>query len=509
MFLPSTRRFRSAQAGNLTITTSIVGLMLATAVGASLDGARMMSSKSDIKAITDAAALAAAMPEKLSAQARKAAARSMIETHAAKVDGIKITDETIVVRNGGKEVEVSLAAEIPLLFGGLLGRDVSRVSAASLAIEDMSASMSDVSISVVLDLSESMNDRFDTGSRLASVKAALSDTFDLISNRYGGEAAAETRFSTGLYPFNWGMVDDDMVGLEAGSAEVLREIAFLGVDEGSVPGEAMEIALEGQLEAAKTEGKRDRYIVWMTDGDVDNEKADEKGRFLPEHKILEADGTPQCQAALADVANQEYVLAEAYLKSTQTRRGQNDVGKRPRQQGGGNGTDAQTLANTPDQLLAVVGDLLRGTRGTPGHRKQVQAALDALNLFKQTAIEFCEPMQTQRVIDVCEEAADNDISMIAIDLSGEDQSARAVTEMCVGIMSVGEETGEELTTGETKEPSANSMTTETLPGGLTITVSEDGESIQATVSTLAELRQVLATMTPETGPVRRTVRLVH
>lgn len=232
----------------------------------------MISTKQRLQSITDAAALTAVSPEGISAAARKALAEKSIESHVDKVDGLDVAATTIQVNEADGQVYVALTADVPLLFGGVLGGDMRRVSTSSLAEASTSASMNSMSISLVMDLSGSMGDRFDNGSKIASVNAAVSDIMSSINAQFGSDVAAATQVSTGVYPFNWGMVDGETVALEPGTNRMLASMTNLSLAKGSVPTTAMERAVADQLHEMKTKTNRDRYIVYVTDGKIDEDR---------------------------------------------------------------------------------------------------------------------------------------------------------------------------------------------------------------------------------------------
>lgn len=105
--------------GNLSIVTGVVGVMLVTAIGASLDGGRMFSNKQKLQSISDAAALMATQPAGISEQQRIALAEASIRSHVEQAGGLDISDTTIEVRENGGQVYVALSSEVPLIFAGV------------------------------------------------------------------------------------------------------------------------------------------------------------------------------------------------------------------------------------------------------------------------------------------------------------------------------------------------------------------------------------------------------
>ncbi|MEM7727874.1 MAG: TadE/TadG family type IV pilus assembly protein [Pseudomonadota bacterium] len=503
------RKYWRDRRGNLSITTAIVGVMLLTAVGASLDGGRMITTKAKLQSITDAAALSAATPEKASPNQRRQLALRSIETHARRHTGMALGTPRIDVR-GSSDVEVALSAETSMLFGAFLGKQSRQVSVSSLAQEALGGSASNaISISVVMDLSESMSTRFDKGSRVASVKAAISDTFRTIENSLGGEALAATRFSTGLYPFNWGMVDGEVVALEPGTDTVVDAMAFMSMREGSVSSESFEQAVADQMAAEKTEGSRERYVVYLTDGDVDDEKGDEPGRMLSDADMFMDGHTAQCRKdkekldkATDDVRKHLSKLAGESGKKCANPKHNHMTGNFP---------DLAGIVDLlqPEDLLMEARTIVNDNRGLGGddvNVKPLENAIKRHEKAERSVVMSCKPVQTMRVVDACEKARDNDISVIAVDLSGEEGRARKITDLCMGIVE------DEVSASERErkqDDKGRKNDGKTLPGNLEVTFSADGESMSASVSSLDELRAILSTMQPETGKGTRQVRLVR
>ncbi|MGB6229283.1 MAG: pilus assembly protein [Litorimonas sp.] len=514
--------FFHGERGNLSITTGLVGVMLMTAAGAAMDGGRMITTKQRLQSVSDAAALMAAMPDDASTQERRATAQTSIRNHISRRGDIELSRADVSVTNGGSAVTVELAAEVPMLFGAFLGGNTRLVAVRSRAEESVSASMNPLSISVVLDLSESMSERFDTGSRLAAVRAALTDTLRAVSGRFGGEAAAQSQLSLGLYPFNWGRVADETVSLEPGTEGILDALTFIGVDDGSVATTAWEMALQEQIDARSSEGDRDRYILYITDGGVDDEKDDQRGRMLDEDDVFNKDGTPQCNAALDDLEKAERELLKHYDKLVDKHGrydddNDNDDDDDDDDDDGRSvsallpGISFATPALSGATLSQASGELLSRLLGAGqnecGHIKKVQSEKASLDKALDAVILACEPKQTMRVVTACEQAREEGISVIAVDVSGQDDGeAERIADLCV-LGPDGEDTEE---AGErTREGNERDRESRAGQGGFELTLSADGTSMSASVSNLKELREVLATMLPDAGKPERVVRLVH
>lgn len=471
--------YRQDNKGNLSISTAIVGVMLVSAIGASIDGARMVTTKHKLKSISDAAALMAMMPEKVSASERVRLAKSSVKTHSAVAgSGLKLNEPQIQVRDADGQVQVSLSAETSSLFGAFVGKDSLRVSASSTAEEGFGGGLSSMSLSVVLDLSSSMGDRFDRGSKIASVNAAVSDMFNMINAEFGGEAAAATRVSTGLYPFNWGAVDGETVSLRPGTGDVLNSLSYLSLGDGSVPGDALEEALEDQIKDAKLHANRDRFLIYMSDGKVDEDRDDVPSRYLREPEMFAVKDSKQCLK-----------LAENLLKM--------DMEINP------------STASVPGNgsLLSPVLGIVGGLLGAGGSTEKTNPGLAEKRIvLRRNYMRKCEPTQAIRVSEICEKARAEDVRVIGINLSGEHGVATNAVEMCThGLVEDKKKGGKNAAAADHPAPPT---TQRGLPSGLKVNVSADGKSFSGTPTNLAELREMLNSVLPD-GDSQRTVRLIN
>lgn len=531
--------------GNLSIITGVVGLLLLTAVGASLDGGRMFTTKQNLQSITDAAALMAATPEGVSSDRRRSLAQTSIDSHVQRAGDLDISATTITVNEADGQVYVELTAEVPMLFAGVLGGNLRQVSASSLAEESMATTMNPLSISLVLDLSDSMGDSFDNGSKLASVNAAMSDVMNSINAEFGGDVAAATNISTGVYPFNWGMVDGETVALEPGTNVVLDSLNYLSVGDGSVPTTAMERAVQDQLDEMSTRRNRDRFIVYVTDGKVDEDRSDVAGRYLRASELFRNQDDNGCQRIAQELAVLDttfganlvensgagsalrVTLPDVNLPNQGDGRKKNKLFKdirklqEKRARSGGNGNGLAVGLNTGNGNGLAVGlggngdndesemeDKLKDDKHA-GHNHGNDDVRDMAKRleYREEFLELCEPVQPLRVAEACETARESGISIIAINLSGQDQIASNTTDMCVNGIVTEEEKGKKRRGETTDERTASDVQPLTLPSGIQVRVSADGRSYAGDANNLDELRDMLSVMLPDSDR-ERVVRLV-
>ncbi|MGJ8559385.1 MAG: pilus assembly protein TadG-related protein [Litorimonas sp.] len=495
--------------GNLSIITGVVGVLLMTAVGASLDGGQMFSTKQRLQSITDAAALMATTPDGITASKRKDLAEASIYSHVEKVGGLNISSTTINVNEAEGQVYVALTADVPMLFGGVLGSDNRRVSASSLAEASSSVSMNSMSISLVLDLSGSMADRFDNRSKLASVNAAMSDMLNSINSEFGSEVASATSISTGVYPFNWGMVDGETVALEPGTNAILDSLAYLSLSNGSLPTTAMEQAVADQLDEMETKKNRDRYIVYVTDGKVDEDKSDVAGQYLTKSDLFASRETKECEQLAKKLLELDKKLEPELVEE-----GGNKSPLSLNILGVGlnlGGDDDDDDDDEDEDETKKVNGLKSSKHAGHNHgSKKIMEMAKRIEL-REDYVEVCQPKQPIRVAMACEEAREQNISIIAINLSGEDGIASNTIDSCInGVDTV---TSKEFRGRKKREDKFAKKATaqegnfKTLSSGVKVRVSADGKSYAGDATSLEELRDMLGAMLPD-GKKERHVRLV-
>jgi hypothetical protein len=130
--------------------------------------------------------------------------------------------------------------------------------------------------------------------------------------------------------------------------------------------------------------------------------------------------------------------------------------------------------------------------------------------YREDFLELCEPVQTLRVAEACSQARNNGISLIAINLSGQDKIASNTTDMCIN-HSVLDDIETKKKGGKKNEPAPNADpdgNALTLPSGIKVRVSADGQSFAGDANNLEELRDMLGVMLPDSKQTR-SVRLVH
>lgn len=192
------RFFRDSR-GNVAITSAIMGTVLLTASGAAIDGGRFVTTKQKLQSIADAAALAAMTPERASEAKRFQIAQTAVSSYTnGPNQKLDFAEPDLAFNLDGNHATLSLSTTVPMLFSAFLPQKDGRVSVVSHVEEVFSSDTNALSISIVLDLSDSMSGGFDNSSKLAAVQAAVKETLISIEAQFGGKAAAATRVSTDM-----------------------------------------------------------------------------------------------------------------------------------------------------------------------------------------------------------------------------------------------------------------------------------------------------------------------
>lgn len=516
-------RFLKDTRGNVAITSAIMGTVLLTATGAAIDGGRFISTKQKLQSIADAAALAAMTPENASETKRLQIAQTAVDSYTnGPNQKLDFSDPDLAFALDGNHATLSLSTDVPMLFSAFLPQKDGRVSVVSHVEESFSADTNALSISVVLDLSESMSDGFDNVSKLAAVQAAVKETLSSIEAQFGGKAAAATRVSTGVYPFNWGLVNGEATPLAPGTDAVLDSLTYLSLAEGSLSTTAMEAAVADQIAQSQIERGRDRFIFYITDGKVDEDKSDISGRYLRNIEMYESPKVKQCIDMGAELirtdlqqspAEASDLTAASPLRSAASGLNSgNNNGNNDDDDDGNNGNTPNGNAFGWDKNGKRNADgTLRGDKHA-GHVHTSAKSKTKANRVDDGVeyLETCRPIQPVRIAEACEMAREAGVSIIGVNMSGEDGPATPIMDVCVnGLMALD-------TTPTNKRVAQMSMTavddapqqTRTTPSGMSLNVSADGKSFAGDVSNMTELREMLASVLPN-GDRTRKVRLVN
>lgn len=519
------------ESGSIAIPAAVAGVLIVVAAGGALDVSRMVSAKSSLQAMADAAALAAAAPEDIRDAERETIAVETVKDYLRQTgSSARVADPDVSVIDSGRQVVVGLSETVDLHFGGLIGHSDYAIGASATAEEYVhtGGENATISISFVVDLSDSMRDKAGRETKLDMVRSSITQAL-------GGMG---TQAEAGLYPFNWGTVDAKVVPLQPGSGGVIAALGNLPTGEGSVPSDAMEEAARDQRNADTAQ----RYIVYLTDGSVDVEKSDTKGVDLADGDVMPNNAGKRCDMAEADLIEAQDELAQDVLKAVEDNNlilqswpgpgvFDDDAVKYDSNDSPGDTYMKQEL------LLAMSAEILTRDGGVrtedlvedqlnPGDMQRnfgivpdgdelredlgkVIAQRNGLTNARRKYEKKCRPVQKERVVDACMSARSDAVDIIAVDMSGETNAAADITQLCA----FGDRNANNKPNAEPESfPYADLVELGGTGPGDPLRYRDANGSIYVKVSDGADLRSVLMSILPsnmQTAQGERRVALVE
>lgn len=440
--------------GTIAVSAAIGGLVMVAAIGVAFDASKMVSEHHTLQAVADAAALAATLPEDISDRERVNLVTRAVEDYQRQTgERLRLQPPVVDVQNRGERVTVALSSDVELIFGGAVGLSEKSVTARATAEEaeegGESAGMLATAISFVVDASRDDAKRNQT---LANLRRALNAELSV--------APDDGSVRTGLYPFNWGAVEGNTSVLQAGSDNTLGALNVLLDQEGSVPGEALELAVADTA----ADPASSRYVVITLDSEIDMDRADTPGQMLTGTDMFDGTPPPQCLTSSPDIIRAQDELAQ-YLLKTQNDHGVTFTGwtepypfDDDHVKFDSNDSPAESyrkrelLLRLADEVLTrearlgatdMAVDVLRGTpavelEDTLGLPEDLEENLE--DVYMETAnlavehdrfVEVCRPVQVERVFEQCETAKDSNVKVVGLNMSGENGPAARPTRQCV------------------------------------------------------------------------------
>ncbi len=275
--------------GNVAMMFGVISSVLMVAVGVAIDGSRLYALRANIQNITDTAALTGAHAADIEQDRRWGAVRETIDYHINSLgDGVKLDDFEIVFDDVTESLSVRVDVRQDLFFSPFLGEDFGQVSSqtrTSYALDNLRP----VSISMVLDVSGSMNQTTSLGaSRLDVVKSASVELFDAIQEGAPRPAQVKNQVRTSLNVYNDQLLPEFTVAPMQGWDSVVAEIQTLEAGGGTRSTEAFEAGFNAlKFDAAQPEESQ-KFIVFKTDGNNNQPASDTETLALCEQ--AKADG---------------------------------------------------------------------------------------------------------------------------------------------------------------------------------------------------------------------------
>jgi len=262
--------FRQQTGGNVAMMFAIVLTVIMAGLALAIDGSRLLSLRSNLQDITDAASLAGAYAANEDAENREDIVREAIGFHLASIGSdVNIEDITIVFDDTTQELTVGIESDLDLILGGLISGNAGGVQAQSVA----SYSTDEVrpaSISLVLDVSGSMTKATSGGqTRLETLKQASVELFNAIKEASPRPDRAADQVRSGMTVFAVDLKPEHTVQMNKGWQHVLDEVQTLSAkgDTNSTPSFQASFDLL-QFDPVQPDGVR-KFMIFMTDGNND------------------------------------------------------------------------------------------------------------------------------------------------------------------------------------------------------------------------------------------------
>jgi Flp pilus assembly protein TadG len=527
--------FIKSEKGSLGIPAAIGGLVMVGAVGAAFDVSRLVTERHTLQSMADAAALAATMPDDISTQERQALAKATIDDYLRQTgETLAVNLDSFDVAGDGERVSLTLASRKDLVFGGIVGMSDHTVKASSTAAEVTGADANAgaailTSISFVVGYTDTMSGRSMSSVSLMGVKSAVASALMGVD---------EDSLETSFYPYNWGTDQTNTVPLQPGVTSTLQALLNANSSEGSVPSDAMEQATADQTDNSKPVEK---YVVFITDSSVDNEKSDVRNQYLSDGAVVDG-GNLTCRTIPDElIAEQDELVDrieevlenETMPLSSWTWGGEFDDDLVEHDDGDSIADGfrkREMLDKLSAEMLIRYGDANADRVHDPeawqwmdtdwdvsqfGFLTWIQGQRRRFLLEKMKYEETCSPVQERRVLDACETARSDDVRIVGIDISGEDAAGTQLVQECVFGELIPKVSDAEIDsdTGSDEFPFADAQLVEGLsPFDPDKYVGPDG-SIYVSVSSTSELRSVLQSIMPKQNAnnitERRSVRLIR
>ena len=134
-------RFQNDRSGHIAVITALLGVPLIMMAGYAIDYNRAYSQRSGLSSAIDTAVLASVIPDNLTEDERVAYAQKMFDENYFGTLAVKLD-----INSTREQVDMTAVAEVPTLFGGIVGKDYIPIQ------EDGSAALTKADVVCVLAL---------------------------------------------------------------------------------------------------------------------------------------------------------------------------------------------------------------------------------------------------------------------------------------------------------------------------------------------------------------------
>jgi len=265
------RKFRQDTSGQFAIMFSVLSTMLLGLVMVGVDTSNLISSKTKVSTLTDAAALAGASV--YGKANREEVVLQFLQTNGYKMLPAKFAGDPIITFNDiDRTVAVSVSTQVDTPFASIMGMGPNNVGYKTKA--GYAGLETPLTIAFALDVSGSMGDPTPDGVRkIDALKTAITSMFEVIERKAESYEVLESALRTGMSAFNEGL--EDASPMEWGYRDTQAGIDNLEPDGWTNSAVALDNAYNQILNDRAfriaddpnfDQNSLDEYVIFMTDG---------------------------------------------------------------------------------------------------------------------------------------------------------------------------------------------------------------------------------------------------
>ena len=269
------KKFKDCESGNIAMMFALLIAMAGVCLAAALDGAKMISVKTQATAVADAAALAGASASENNYAEREAIVQAYIEANAYRFDdSVVVGTPTIKFDDENEIVTVEIPTTVALAFGGFVGAKTKPVGVVSTATY-LKNNIDPVTIAFALDVSGSMDFLATDGrAKIEVLKSSTKTLFDAIESGTDKPEKLKEVLRSGMSSYNTELVDSQQMSY--GWSHLEAAVSLLTAQGGTNSTPALENSytqlMNDRSFRAYNDPKFDRsrlkeFVIFMTDGD--------------------------------------------------------------------------------------------------------------------------------------------------------------------------------------------------------------------------------------------------